>query len=185
MRPLNKERSLIEKRDIADNFSVAKEGDKGPSPARLSLLRPHAPAVLGVCLAHTRSIHDAEDAVQEVFLKALTKIDTLRDPSRTRAWLLQIARRTCIDLYRRRQTTSQLHDNISTPADSQDHQIERVHRAIIKLPKKYRETISLYYLDGQSCSCVAASLQITEAAVRRRLVRARLMLHDFLVEDEL
>ncbi|MHC4444505.1 MAG: RNA polymerase sigma factor [Planctomycetota bacterium] len=60
----------------------------------------------------------------------------------------------------------------------------RLQAAISKLPEDYRETISLYYLDGRKCSGVAESLGISEVAVRQRLVRARLMLHDLLVEDE-
>ncbi|MHC4363507.1 MAG: hypothetical protein ACYSTZ_11825 [Planctomycetota bacterium] len=44
--------------------------------------------------------------------------------------------------------------------------------------------ISLYYLDGCNCAAVAMSLGITNAAVRRRLTRARLMLHELLAEDQ-
>ena len=116
-----------------------------------TLVRSYAPAVLAVCAANTRNLHDAEDVMQDVFVKAIAKLDTLRDHSRVRAWLLQIARRTCIDHY---------------------------------LPDNYRETIALYYLDGRSCAGVAQSLNISEAAVRQRLVRARLMLHDILVKEE-
>lgn len=57
-----------------------------------ALVRTYATAVLGVCLAHMRNIHDSEDITQDVFIKAFTKLDTLRDRSRVRGWLLQTHR---------------------------------------------------------------------------------------------
>ena len=56
--------------------------------------------------------------------------------------------------------------------------------AIGKLPQGYREAITLYYLDGRNSSGVAAALGIAETAVRQRLVRASVMLHDLLQEEQ-
>jgi len=147
------------------------------------LFRCHAQAVFAVCLANTQNYHDAEDAVQAVFMKAVAKTSTLREPARARAWLLQVARRTCVDFHRRRKPAEPLLDEPSTPLSSDNVLGERLHEAIQKLPQNYREAIVLYYLDGRDCSSVAASLGIAEPAVRQRLVRARAMLHD-LLQDE-
>ena len=68
--------------------------------------------------------------------------------------------------------------------DYGNERIMRVHAAVSKLPKGYREAITLYYLDGRNCAGVAQSLGISEVAARRRLVRGRLMLHNLLLEDE-
>jgi hypothetical protein len=46
-----------------------------------SLIQNHASAVMGVCLANTKNVHDAEDVMQEVFVKAISKFNTLRDPN--------------------------------------------------------------------------------------------------------
>lgn len=149
-----------------------------------TLVRRYASAVLAVCLANTRSIHDAEDVMQDVFLKAIAKLDTLRDHSRVRAWLLQIARRTCVDHYRGRRPAVALPDDVPADRERNNPAIKGLHAAMSQLPNNYRETIALYYLDGRSCAGVAQSLSISEAAVRQRLVRARLMLHDILVKEE-
>jgi RNA polymerase sigma-70 factor (ECF subfamily) len=149
-----------------------------------ALVRSHAAVVLAVCLAYTRNRHDAEDAMQDVFVKAFRNLHTLRDPDRVRAWLLQIARRTCIDHRRRRRPAGAMGDDVAAPATSAHPAAEALHRAIARLPEEYRETITLYYLDGRSCAAVGQSLGISEAAVRQRLVRARLMLHDLLLEEE-
>jgi len=62
--------------------------------------------------------------------------------------------------------------------------VDHLHAALQHLPADYRETIALYYLDGQSCATVASSLGISEPAARQRLVRARLMLHGLLREEQ-
>jgi len=148
-----------------------------------ALFRRNAQAVFAVCLANTQNYHDAEDVMQAVFLKAITKISSLREPVRARAWLLQIARRECIHFHRRRKPMEPLLAEPSTPAAGGNAVCERLHEAIQKLPQNYREAIVLYYLDGRDCLAVAASLGATEAAVRQRLVRARAMLHDLLQEE--
>jgi hypothetical protein len=68
-----------------------------------ALFRAHAQAVFAVCLANTRNHHDAEDLMQAVFLKAVSKISSLREPARARAWLLQAARRQATDRHNERQ----------------------------------------------------------------------------------
>lgn len=147
------------------------------------LVRKYASAVLGLCIAHTKNFHDSEDIMQEVFIKAISKLDTLRDTSRTRAWLMQIARRKCIDYHRSRPETLPISEEIEAPAIEKENQINRLHDAISKLPDEYREPITLYYLSRQNCHSVAKTLGISEDAVRSRLVRARLKLHEILSED--
>ena len=148
------------------------------------MVRLYKHTVFAVCLANTRSVHDAEDMTQEVFLKAFRKSDHLRDPERARGWLIRIARNTCISHHRRkRPKTLSISDEIPAPSKT-NALFDRLHEALSKLPEEYRETISLYYLDGRNCAAVAANLCITEVAVRQRLVRGRVMLHDLLGEDE-
>ena len=149
-----------------------------------TLVRDHASAVLGFCITFTKNFHDGEDIMQDVFLKAFTKLDTLRDRTRVRPWLLKIARRMCIDYDRKRRSSYSIGEDVPARPGCDNEYVIRVHTAISKLPDIYCETITLYYLEGHDCSAVAQSLEISEVAVRRRLVRARLMLHDLLLENE-
>ncbi|MHC4474971.1 MAG: RNA polymerase sigma factor [Planctomycetota bacterium] len=149
-----------------------------------ALIEKFASAVLGLCIAHTKNFHDGEDVMQEVFMKAFTKFGTLRDPTRARSWLLKIARRMCIDFTRRRSPAQPMPENVPAPPHGQDEQINRLHKAISRLPEGYREPITLYYLDGRNCAGVAQNLGISEEAVRSRLVRARLRLHEILKGDK-
>jgi RNA polymerase sigma-70 factor, ECF subfamily len=156
----------------------------GTATLRAELVRRHASAVFAVCLANTRRSHDAEDLMQETFLKALAKLDNLRDRDKAGPWLVQIARRLCIDHLRGRKPVSSISSDLPAPAEGQDPQIERLHAALGKLPEDFRETISLYYLDGRSCAGVAATLGISPGAVRMRLLRGRVMLYELLTGDD-
>jgi len=175
-----------EQQDTCEN-TIKSDARRALTPEML-VCRYHS-AVLALCIARTKSVHDGEDIMQEVFLKAVEQFDTLRDHSRARPWLLKIARRMCIDYHRNRrrlERKGELHsvlNDVPAPSDSRYGYVARLHEALSKLPEHYRETISLYYLDGRKCAGVAESLGISETAVRRRLVRGRLMLHDLLVED--
>ena len=168
-----------------DAREAAKKADAREALTPEMLVREHASAVLGFCITYAKDFHDGEDIMQSVFLKAFTRIDTLRDHTRARQWLLKIARRMCIDHYRKRRVRQPIAEAEAVPAraDFGNEHITRVHAAVSRLPDGYREVISLYYLDGHDCAGVARSLGISNAAVRRRLVRARLMLHELLVED--
>lgn len=151
---------------------------------RAELVRRHASAVFAVCLANTGRSHDAEDLMQETFLKAFAKLDDLRDRDRAGPWLVRIARRLCIDHLRGRKPASSISSDLPAPAEGQDPQIERLRAALSRLPENFRETISLYYLDGRSCTGVAATLGISPGAVRMRLLRGRVMLYELLTGDD-
>ena len=147
------------------------------------LVREYASAVMGVCMTYTHNLHDSEDMMQETFVKAIEKINTLKKPDRARSWLLQIARNICIDHRRRRVHTRPLPKDLPNPPQPDHDNIERLYRAIAKLSETSREPITLYYLKQHNCAAVAQTLGISEPAVRRRLVRARLQLHAILSED--
>ena len=126
---------------------------------------------------------DVEDTMQEAFVRAIAKLETLRDPARARAWLCQIARRTCIDRSRRVRPTQTLPEQLAAPGGQDDPRARDLREAIAALPEEQREVITLYYLDGRRCATVAEALGISEVAVRQRLVRARRALHGLLRED--
>jgi len=179
----NYQLSQVERQDAR---KAAKKADARETLTPEMLVREHASAVLGLCITHVKNFHDGEDIMQDVFLKAFTRIGTLRDHTRARQWLLKIARRMCIDHFRKRRASRPIDeaDAVAPRADCGDEHTSRVYEAVSKLPAGYRDVISLYYLDGRDCAGVALSLGISNAAVRRRLTRARLMLHELLVEDK-
>ncbi len=158
--------------------------DPDGTAERMALLRCHVPTVLGVCLAHTRNRSDAEDLMQETFLKAIAGIQDLRDLRSIRSWLLQIARRVCINHSQRHKTMQPLPQAVPAAPQSADPRLEWLQAALLRLPLEYREVLTIYYLDGRSTAAVAEALGIGESGVRMRLTRARRMLQERLEEQE-
>jgi RNA polymerase sigma-70 factor (ECF subfamily) len=135
-------------------------------------------------MAHASSVPDAEDAVQDTFAKAISHLDSLREPDKARSWLFGIARRVCADHHRRRRPVQPLVDQAPTAHQAADPRLERLQAALVRLPVSYREAVTLYYLDGQSTTQLAANLGLTPAATRQRLARARIMLHQLMTESQ-
>jgi RNA polymerase sigma factor (sigma-70 family) len=159
--------------------------DGKQAAALLALVQQHAPAVLAVCLVYLRNLDEAEDLVQDTLLKATANIGKLRDPQAMQAWVLQIARRLCINHLNRKKSMEPLPaEEIPAPVEANDSDVERLRGAVARLPKDYRDAIRLHYLEGKSCATVGQILDISEGAVRVRLVRARSMLHERLKETE-
>jgi RNA polymerase sigma-70 factor (ECF subfamily) len=158
--------------------------DQDGTAERMALLRCHVPTVLGVCLAHTRNRSDAEDLMQETFLKAIASIDDLRDHRSIRSWLLQIARRVCINHFQRHRTMQPLPEAFPATAQAPDPRLEWLQAVLPRLPLEYREALTIYYLDGRNSAAVAEALGISESGARMRLTRARRMLQEMLEEDE-
>lgn len=157
---------------------------QGQAASLEDLVRGNYAAIFGLCFAYTRNVHDAEDLLQETLLRAVAGIEELRDPRSLRAWVMQIARSVCVNHCRRKRYTETLPEDLSGPTQDVDTRAERLQGALARLPEEYRETISIYYMDGRSCAGVAEALGISEAAVRVRLARGRWMLHERLKEVE-
>lgn len=147
-----------------------------------ALVREHARFVFKVAYGVLRNPHDAEDIVQEVFLRALRAgISDVRD---MRAWLARIAYRLAIDRARKPQTLELVDIELqaATPSGEQvasaRQQFERVHRLIAALPDELRFPLVLSALQELNSAEIATILDVSESAVRGRILRARQLLKE-------
>ncbi len=125
-------------------------GVKQPTITPEGLVRQYGPAVRAICLANARNVHDAEDIAQEALLRALSALPKLRDERAVGKWVVRIARNTCVDHYRKMRTTVAIDENVA--AQTEDAEMTNsLHKAVAALPRKYREVITLYYMDGRKC----------------------------------
>lgn len=143
-------------------------------------------AVTAVALAITRDVPASEDIAQDAFVSAWQHLKRLQNPDSFLPWLRQITRNLARDHLRARRNRSidgesaelaieLAADPGPTPAQALiDDERERVAADLISaLPEDSRETLLLYYREGQSSQQVAALLGLSDAAVRKRLSRAR------------
>lgn len=146
-----------------------------------ALVERHYAAAYALCLSRLRLRQDAEDAAQEAFIKAYTRLDQLRKPAGFASWLAQIARTTALSQGRTLGRRAELHarfeeDPAMAPHAAEAHdagRYERLHALLAELPEKTREAVSLFYLEQYTAAEIARYLDTTERAVKRLLQYGR------------
>ncbi len=154
---------------------------------------PHFDAAYNLARWLTQSASDADDVVQESFLRAFTFFDSFRGGD-GRAWLLSVVRNTCFTWLRKNRAY-----DVSVELDEHQHasgddnpevlrlresDAESVRDALEKLPAEFREVIVLREMEGMSYKEIADVAGIAIGTVMSRLARARKRLHDHLVVQQ-
>jgi len=129
----------------------------------------------------------AEDILQDVFLKMYERIHTLRNDQKLESWMYQIARNAIIDHYRTRKTTDALPEEIptiATPSDLQTRQemASWLRPLIALLPDTYREPVRLSEIEGWTHQQVADHLDISLSAAKSRVRRGKLLIKEALTD---
>src|SRR5690554_3838745 len=151
--------------------------------------------ITAIALAITRDVPASEDIAQDAFISAWRNLARLRNPASFLPWLRQITRNFSHDHLRRRRNErrydGELEDILAVVADPTPDHPERLARQqeeavvanlIDELPEDTREILLIYYREGQSSKQVASLLGMQDAAVRKRLSRARQSLRSDLLE---
>ncbi len=128
----------------------------------------------------------AEDATQETFLKAFKNISHFRGESSLKTWLMRIAANTCRSYLRSPWMRKVDHrisiEDIDIVADESSYKDDTVTKAIMRLPRKQREAIVVYYYESNTIQETARILSATIPAIKYRLDRARQKLFNELKE---
>jgi RNA polymerase sigma-70 factor (ECF subfamily) len=157
-----------------------------------ALVSQYAGTLYRVAYSVVRNPADAEDAVQEAFLRVLRHRDTLNEVRDQRVWLIRIVWNIVLDRKRRSKTRPETDDvaELARVLPSGGLSAEQVavaaqHHAQVlacveKLPAKEREVLMLSAFEELSSVEIAQVLDITESSVRSRLFRARNLMADLL-----
>lgn len=160
---------------------------RGEHGAMELLVERYKDGAYRLALALTSDEHLAEDAVQDAFIEALSKLGQLREPDAFAAWLRRIVRTVCNRLTRKRRES--LSDAASDAAASGEGPLDGASRrevaqlirqSIEGLSEATRETAKLFYLDELDQATVAGMLGVPEGTVRRRLHDSRRQLREML-----
>jgi RNA polymerase sigma-70 factor (ECF subfamily) len=174
--------------DIADE-EIVRRCLAGERDAFAELVRRHQRVVYGVAVRMLGSRDQAEDAAQEAFVRAYSRLATFRGDCAVRVWLIQIVTRLCLDLLRARRRRPEvfLDDHGGDPIDAgwESAVAERhaIARAIAELPPHYRAAIILRHLQHMPYRDMARALGIPLATVKTHLRRARRILHSRLQSE--
>jgi RNA polymerase sigma-70 factor, ECF subfamily len=155
-------------------IGAARQGDR---TAFGELYRRYARMIHGVLLARV-PYGDVDDLVQDVFLQAMERLDTLREAAAFRGWLATIARNRATDHLRRAPLTTELPEDL--PSNETADRTDAVAAlAIIRtLPEAYRETLILRLVEGFTGPEIAAQTGLTEGSVRVNLHRGMKQLRE-------
>lgn len=128
-----------------------------------------------ICAVSLSNLYDAEDALQDVFVRYIEKAPTFLDPEHEKAWLIRVTINICKNKRRfnLRHSHCDLYDYADIPYTDDEHSIIK---AVTGLPEKYKLPMLLHYVEGYSCSECAAYLGISDAALRKRLQYGRNMI---------
>jgi RNA polymerase sigma-70 factor, ECF subfamily len=158
------------------------------------LMHRYAGAVYNLAYRMLGSAEEAEDASQEIFLRAYTRLSSFDRARRFSTWLLSIGSNYCIDRLRRRRYTWMTLDDVAFTLPSTERGPERsaldqerraaVQRALQRLPENYRLVTVLRYWQDLSYDEIARVTGLTESAIKTRLHRARHMLEEALGPEE-
>jgi len=158
------------------------EGDRG---AFGRLFRLYAPMVHGILLARVPA-HEARDLMQDVFVTALERLDSLRQTDAFGGWLAMIARNRATDFHRREhhRRTSPLGDEDVGVRDPDRAQAEELLAHIRQLPDAYSETLVLRLVEGMTGPEISARVGLTPESVRVNLHRGMALLRQRLGREE-
>lgn len=165
--------------DIPDLVHQCKKED---ARAQRELYDRYKARLMGVCRRYTADRQEAQDLLQEAFIKIFTKIKQLEFPEKLESWLIKTTVNTAINYYHR--TKKNNHEDINeVEADNGDYELllsnlsdKYLIRLINELPPCSRQVFNLFLIDGYSHSEVAKMLKIGESTSRSQLAYARQIL---------
>lgn len=155
--------------------------------AQLKLYRQYCEGMFLVALRYVKNKNDAEDVVQDAFIKAFKNLDQFVGEVTFGAWLKRIVINQCLDFLKvKRLQTSDLDEGRTEESFDDDWHVndrisvEQVKLAIQKLPDKYRLVLMMYLLEGLDHTEISDFLNITGTASRTRLMRGKNLLKEML-----
>ncbi len=168
-------------------------GRRDPEACR-EMIRRHHSLVFGHLRRLGAEASLAEDLTQETYAKAWRKLDTLREASSLRSWLLTIARNEYFQCVRSRKPEMTGLDSLPEPSDGAppadvaviaSERDDRLQRAVGRLDPLLQETVALHYFQDLSLREISEVLAVPSGTVKSRLNRALELLREILEQEVL
>ena len=183
-----------------EELKIIKKARTGDSAAFEELVSANEAFVYNLALRSLRSAEDAQDAAQEVFIKAWTSLGSFRGDSKFSVWLYRITGNVCTDMLRKRkgevisltflddegcETELELPDTGPSPHEALEKK-ERsasLMKALDSLPIDHRRVLLMRESGGMSYDEIAGELNLDIGTVKSRIFRARKKLCEILSKD--
>lgn len=168
-----------------DDATLAEECVNGNIRAQRALFDKYASKMMGVCLRYTKNTNEAEDVLQDGFIKVYQKLKDYKKEGSLEGWIRRIMVNTSLDQLRK--NTRQLGD---TAIDDVDYKVEGssfvieqlmaddLLKLIQQLPEGYKMVFNLYAIEGYSHQEIGETLGITESTSKSQYSRAKAYLRE-------
>jgi RNA polymerase sigma factor (sigma-70 family) len=160
--------------------------------AQRELYNKYSAKMLAVCYRYAHNREDAEDMLQEGFIKIFLQIHTFENRGAFEGWIRRIIVHTCINILKKNKKFNESVDIIhatgiqvreeSVPAIIQAKQVIECIRV---LPIGYRTVLNLYAIEGYTHREISGMLDIEESTSRSQYTRAKAMLEDILIRKKI
>ena len=165
---------------------------KNNASSQEALYNRFSPRMLGVCYRFARNREDAEDMLQEGFIKVFTQIHQYRNEGALEGWIRRIVVHTCINVIKKNKKFS---DSVDIAYANGIHikeelipsilQAKQVVECIRLLPVGYRTVLNLYAIEGFSHKEISDMLDIEESTSRSQYTRSKAMLKEILIKKKI
>src|SRR6185436_11385429 len=157
-----------------------------------ALYNRFSPRMLGVCYRFSKNREDAEDMLQEGFIKVFSQIHQYRGDGALEGWIRRIVVHTCINVLKKNKKFSDSVDitfangiGIREESIPSIMQAKEVVECIRLLPIGYRTVLNLYAIEGYSHKEIGNMLDIEESTSRSQYTRAKQMLEEILLKKKI
>lgn len=165
---------------------------KNNAASQEALYDRYSPRMLSVCYRFAKSREDAEDMLQEGFIKIFTQLHQYRSEGALEGWIRRIIVHTCINVLKKNKKFADTVDLIHANAFHTNEdlvpgimQAKQVVECIRLLPLGYKTVLNLYAIEGYSHKEIGNMLDIEESTSRSQYTRAKVMLEEILVRKSI
>jgi RNA polymerase sigma factor (sigma-70 family) len=164
---------------LEDLKNIIHECASGNVRAQESLYRMLAPKMFGVCLRYSKDRTEAEDNLQEGFIKVFTYIKNFRHEGSLEGWVRKIMVNVSLEKFRKQNVMHPVEDlSVYESANYSNDIIEKITaneliELMQELPPRYRMVFNLFVIEGMNHKEISEEMQITEGTSKSNLARAR------------
>ncbi len=165
----------------ADLIEACRQNDR---KMQYELYQRFAPKMYGICLRYAGSAEEAEDILQEGFIKVFKKIESYRGEGSFEGWIRRIFVNTAIEQFRRRNYLQPITEREENTVEGKylsvlDNLAEKdIIGLVQQLSPGYRTVFNMYVVEGYTHKEIAEALGISEGTSKSQLSRAKLILQD-------
>jgi RNA polymerase sigma-70 factor (ECF subfamily) len=172
--------------DLEENIRKCIKGDR---KAQAALYRQFSSKMYGVCLRYSRDSAEAEDNLQEGFVRVFTRIEQFEFKGSFEGWIRRIMVNTALEKYRKKSPLHLVEDLVvyegTTLVEETLSSIsaEDLLKMIQQLPPRYRMVFNLYAIEGYSHQEIGTLMNISEGTSKSNLCRARMILQKRIIKE--